>query len=183
MMPRMTVTTPGVRDTQTVTADGTPTTPTIDGVVLHTPPVHIDHRGALFELFAGTGTSELWREPVVYAYVFTVRPGAMKGWGMHEHKDDRYSLVSGEDLLLLHDTRPDSPTRGVTQSVVLSERGVRQVLIPKGVWHLHYNLGSAEAHFVNFPTEVYHHEAPDRLMLPWDTDEIPVDVRRFLPNT
>ena len=171
---------PGVRDEQTVTAEGRPTTPAIDGVVLHAPPVHLDHRGALFELY--NGRPELWAEPVVYSYVFTVRPRQIKGWGMHEHKEDRYSLVVGEDILLLHDDRAESPTRGVTQLVVLSERATRQVWIPRGVWHLHYNPTPNETYIVNFPTEVYHHEAPDRIMLPWDTDELPVDVRAYLPK-
>ena len=171
---------PGIRDVQTVTPDGKPTTPAVDGVVLHAPPVHLDHRGGLYELY--NGNPDLWSEPLVYAYVFTVRPGQMKGWGMHEHKTDRYSLVVGEDLLLLHDDRAGSPTRGVTQPVVLSERGIRQVWIPRGVWHLHYNPTPHEAHIVNFPTEPYHHEAPDRLTLPWDTDQLPVDVSKYLPQ-
>jgi dTDP-4-dehydrorhamnose 3,5-epimerase len=170
----------GAPDVQTVTADGRPTTPAIDGVLLHTPPVHLDHRGALYELYAGD--SDLWSAPIVYSYVFTVRPRQMKGWGMHEHKEDRYSLVVGEDLLLLHDDRPGSATCGVTQAVVLSERGTRQVVIPRGVWHLHVNLTPHEAHLINFPTEVYNHAAPDRLMLPWDTDELDVDVRKYLPR-
>ena len=171
MMPRMTVTTPGVRDTQTVTADGTPTTPTIDGVVLHTPPVHIDHRGALFELFAGTGTSELWREPVVYAYVFTVRPGAMKGWGMHEHKDDRYSLVSGEQLLLLHDGRPDSPTYGTRCGSCSRSEGTARCSSPVGVWHLLDNLGQRRG---------AGRELPDRGLPPRPTGpaDAPVGHRR-----
>ncbi|MDX6371829.1 MAG: dTDP-4-dehydrorhamnose 3,5-epimerase, partial [Nocardioidaceae bacterium] len=72
---------PGIRDTQTVTSEGKPTTPSIEGVVVHTPPVHLDHRGALYELY--NRDPELWSEPIVYSYVFTVRPGQMKGWGMH----------------------------------------------------------------------------------------------------
>jgi dTDP-4-dehydrorhamnose 3,5-epimerase len=169
---------PGIPDVQTVTSDGRPTTPAIDGVVLHTPPVHLDHRGAVYELC--NGDPGLWSVPVVYAYVFTVRPGQMKGWGMHQFKEDRYSLIVGEDLVILHDDRPGSPTRGVTQSVVLAERGTRQLIIPRGVWHLHYNPTPHEAHFVNFPTEPYHHDAPDRLTLPWNTDQLPVDVSTYL---
>ena len=35
---------------------------------------------------------------------------------------------------------------------------------------------------MNFPTERYQHHAPDRILLPWDTDELPVDVREYLPK-
>jgi dTDP-4-dehydrorhamnose 3,5-epimerase len=105
----------------------------------------------------------------------------MKGWGLHEHKIDRYTIISGEVLLFLYDSRPDSPTKGMVQRVVLSDRGTRQVIIPQHVWHLSVNLTNEEARLINFPTEVYHHEAPDRLLLPWDTEEIPVRVADFLP--
>jgi dTDP-4-dehydrorhamnose 3,5-epimerase len=66
--------------------------------------------------------------------------------------------------------------------VYLSDRAERQVIIPQFVWHLNVNMTDIEARLLNFPTEVYHHEAPDRLLLPWDTDEIPVDVTALLPT-
>ena len=108
-------------------------------------------------------------------------PRQIKGWARHEVKTDRYCLAFGELLVLLHDGRPDSPTNGCTQVVVLSPRSVRMVRIPAGVWHLLANLGGEEAHVVNYPTERYHHDAPDRFLLPWDSDEIPVDVQGYLP--
>jgi dTDP-4-dehydrorhamnose 3,5-epimerase len=91
-------------------------------------------------------------------------------------------LIVGELLVLLHDARPGSPTEGVTQSIVLSPVGARQVRIPVGVWHLLANVGTDRAYFVNLPTEPFHHDAPDRILLPWDTVELPVDVRSHLPK-
>ena len=174
---------PGVRDVQTVTADGTSTVPTIDGVVTHRPVVHLDHRGTLFEVFPGQDpASDLWAAPVVYSYQSSVFPGQIKGWARHEVKADRYSLAHGELLVLLHDARADSPTLGLTQRVVLSPRGDRQLLIPPGVWHLLAAIGPEEVQIMNFPTEPYRHEAPDRILLPWDSDELPVDVRSYLPR-
>ena len=46
--------------------------------------------------------------------------------------------------------------------------------IPAGVWHLFAAIGPEEAHLINFPTEPYQHDAPDRILLPWDADELPV---------
>lgn len=173
---------PGIRDVATVTAAGASTVPVIDGVVTHRPVVHLDHRGSLFEIYPGPDQdSPMWSAPIVYAYQSSVFPGQVKGWSRHEVKADRYCLAHGELMVLLHDGRPGSGTRGLTQRVVLSARGDRQLLIPPGVWHLISALGSAEAHVVNLPTEPYHHKAPDRFQLPWDTDELPVDVRRYLP--
>jgi dTDP-4-dehydrorhamnose 3,5-epimerase len=149
-------------------------------VELRTPPIHIDHRGALFEIY--NGDPELWPEPAVYAYVDSVLPGQIKGWNRHLKKIDRYSLITGELLVLLYDGRTGSATHGVSQRVVLSTRGARQVRIPVGVWHMLINVRQEEAWLVNLPTERYHHEAPDRILLPWDSDEIPVDVKAVLPK-
>ena len=112
-----------------------------------------------------------------------MRPGQLKGWARHEVKVDRYSLVVGELLMLLHDGRPDSPTHGVTQrSRPLPARASARSGSRSGSGTCSINLGNDEAHFVNFPTEPYHHDAPDRILLPWDTDELPVDVRSYLPK-
>ena len=176
----MTTDGPGTRDQQTVTPEGRPTGRNIDGVVVHTPVTHADHRGWVFEIH--NLEPALGDEPLVWAYADMVRPGQIKGWARHEVKVDRYTLISGSMLMLLHDGRADSATRGVTQPVLLSPVAARQIRIPVGVWHLIANPGPDEAFFVNLPTEPYHHEAPDRILLPWDTDELPVDVRDYLPR-
>ena len=170
----------GQHDVQTVTAAGRPTARTIDGVVVHTPVTHVDHRGWVFEMH--NLDPALGDEPLVWVYVDMVRPGQVKGWARHEVKIDRYTLISGELMMLLHDGRAGSPTHGLTQSVVLSPVGPRQVRIPVGVWHLLANIGTGESYFVNMPTEPYHHDKPDRILLPWDTDELPVSVRDYLPK-
>lgn len=171
---------PAEQDVATVTKDGTSLARTIDGVLTRSTVNHLDHRGTVYEIFEGP--NDFWTKPVVYAYQFSIHPGQMKGWGLHHEKDDRYTIISGEVLVLLWDAREDSPTRDVVQKVVLSDRGVRQLLIPTGVWHLNINLGSDEARLVNFPTEVYHHDRPDRMLLAWDAPEVPIDVADFLPK-
>jgi len=171
---------PGTRDTQSITAVGQSTATTIDGVITRRPPVHVDHRGSLHELW--NGSAELGPEPVVHVYQTSLLPGQIKGWARHEHKVDRYTIAIGELLTLLYDGRPGSPTEGVLQRVVLSPRGVMQVRIPTGVWHVLINLSSSETHFINLPTKPYVYEQPDRILLPWDTDELPVDVRSYLPK-
>ena len=170
----------GVRDEQTVTKSGAPTSRTIEGVKTRSTVNHVDHRGAVFEIYEGE--NDFFENPVVYAYQFSVAPRVIKGWGVHEHKADRYTIISGEILEFLYDGRPSSPTFGLTQRLVMSDRAVRQLIIPAGVWHLSVNLGDEEARLVNFPTEVYHHEAPDRRTLPWDSLEIPVHIADYLPK-
>jgi dTDP-4-dehydrorhamnose 3,5-epimerase len=168
-----------LRDSQTVTSDGRPVATSIAGVRTFAPVNHVDHRGRVFEIFPGA--NDFWTDPVVYCYGFTVRPDQVKGWGLHREKDDRYTLISGELLTILFDARLDSPTHGVVQKVTLTPQGNRQLLIPTGVWHMNVNIGPEEVHLINHPTTVYHHENPDRLLLPWNTQEIPVDLREFFP--
>jgi len=170
----------GDRDVASVTKDGRSLSPTIDGVKTRSTANHIDHRGSVFEIFEGD--MSFWETPIVYAYQFSVRPHQMKGWGLHELKTDRYTIITGEVLLFLWDDRPGSATRGVVQKVVLSDRAVRQVVIPVGVWHLSLNLGAEEARLINFPTDVYHHDAPDRMLLAWDSPEVPIDLAALLPK-
>jgi dTDP-4-dehydrorhamnose 3,5-epimerase len=105
--------------------------------------------------------------------MMTVRPGIVKGWGMHEHHEDRYIVLRGEVLIVLYDDRPSSPTRGLVSKVHLSEWNRRLMNIPIGVWHAYWNIGDVEALAINFPTLPYQHNAPDKVTLPIDTDKIP----------
>lgn len=166
-------------DVQTVTPDGTPVARTIAGVRTHAPVVHVDHRGRVFELYPGQDA--YWQDPIVYCYAWTIRPGMVKGWGLHERKMDRYTLLAGEGIVFLYDARTDSPTHGLVQRIPLVESGIRQLSIPPGVWHLTMNVGEREFVAVNHPTTTYNHVRPDRYLLPWDTDAIPVRLRDFFP--
>ena len=171
---------PVERDVATVTKDGRQLAREIEGVRVRTTINHLDHRGSVFEIFEGP--NEFWTEPVVYAYQSSILPGQIKGWAVHERKVDRYTIITGEILIHLWDDREDSPTRGVIQRVVLSDRGARMLMIPVGVWHLLINLGDDEARLVNFPTEPYHHDRPDRLLMAWDAPESPINVADVLPK-
>src|ERR1019366_9045127 len=111
---------------------------------------------------------------LVFAYMFTIRPGMAKGWGMHREHDDRYAFLAGELELAFYDAREDSETSGQESHLMLSEAHRQLVTIPRGVWHAERNLGMTEVRVVNFPTEPYNHANPDKYKLPLDTDELPV---------
>jgi len=166
-------------DVQTVTATGRSIAQVIDGVKLHSPVNHVDHRGRVYEIYPGD--NEYWTDPVVYCYGWSVRALTTKGWGLHYEKTDRYTLIHGEVMVVLFDARVNSPTHGIVQKVSVSTESWRQVTIPAGVWHLTVNLGESEAFLINHPTTVYRHEKPDRLLLPWNTSAIPIDIRELFP--
>jgi dTDP-4-dehydrorhamnose 3,5-epimerase len=159
------------KDTATVRASGEPIAALPHGVAVRRATTHVDERGTVCELF-----DPRWHwhpDPLVFAYMFTLRPGKAKGWGLHKLHDDRYFLMSGELLLVLYDVRPASPTRGLVSKIVLSDYDRRLVNIPAGVWHANWNIGSRDVVVVNFPTRPYDHDNPDKDRLPLDTAEIP----------
>ena len=94
------------RDQPTVTRDGQARPTPIDGVIVERTGMHTDHRGALLPFL--DARKSFWSEPVVYAYCFSIRPGRIKGWGMHEHQTDRYFVVRGHVRVALFDGREGS---------------------------------------------------------------------------
>ena len=168
------------KDTQTVNPDGDLLEKNIHGVKIFNPVTHVDNRGRLFEILPGK--NDFWSDPVVYCYAFTIKVNTGKGWGLHQKKIDRYTLITGEILTVLFDARLNSPTHGLIQKVFMSGQRFRQLLIPAGVWHMNLNIGPEEAFLINHPTQIYNHQAPDRLLLDWNTKEIPIDLQQFFPT-
>jgi dTDP-4-dehydrorhamnose 3,5-epimerase len=159
------------QDKQTVTSEGASIQKLPAGVTFHDVVTHVDERGSVCELF-----DPRWgwhQDPMVFAYSFTIRPGMIKGWGVHKEHEDRYCILFGEMEVVLYDDRPDSPTFGLVSKVVLSEYRRRLMNIPVGVWHADRNIGSKDVVVVNFPTIQYNHANPDKYRLPLDTDRIP----------
>lgn len=162
------------RDVQTVTAAGERLASLPAGARLHDLVTHTDGRGTVCELY-----DPRWGvhpDPLVFAYTFTIRPGAAKGWGLHLEHDDRYAFVSGELEVVLYDARDGSSTEGLESRLWLSMYRRQLLVIPAGVWHAERNIGVVDVVVVNFPTIPYEHASPDKYRLPLDTDELPVDL-------
>lgn len=160
-----------IQDTATVSPTGTRLRRLTHGLELRRLTTHTDHRGTVTELF-----DPRWgfhSDPLVFCYTFTIRPGVVKGWGLHQRHEDRYALLQGEMELVLFDPRLNSPTHGEVCSIVLSERDRSLVNIPIGVWHADRNIGASDVVVVNFPTIQYDHASPDKWRLPIDTPLIP----------
>lgn len=162
-----------LRDPASVDSDGVPLAQIPDGVTFREVPTHSDSRGTVCELF-----DPRWgwhEEPFAFAYMFTIRPGRVKGWGMHAEHEDRYFIQFGEMEVVMYDSRPGSPTEGLVSKVCLTQHNRRLMNIPAGIWHANHNIGDTDVVVVNFPTIPYDHESPDKFRLPLDTDEIPYE--------
>jgi dTDP-4-dehydrorhamnose 3,5-epimerase len=162
------------QDVQTVSSDGERLDPLPEGVVVRDLVTHVDERGTVCELYDPRwGVHEA---PMAFAYLFTIRPGEAKGWGLHLRHDDRYAFISGELELVFYDAREGSATAGLESRIALSTYRRRLLTIPAGVWHAERNLGASDVMVINFPTIQYDHTSPDKYRLPLDTDELPVDL-------
>ena len=160
------------RDVQTVNADGSRLAPLPEGMVVRDLVTHPDERGTVVELYdLRWGVHD---DPLVFAYMCTIRPGWAKGWAVHRKHDDRYTLLAGEAELAFYDAREDVATAGMEFRHVLSGHRRQLLTIPAGVWHAERNIGSVDVEIVNFPTIPYDHANPDKYRLPLDTDELPV---------
>lgn len=160
-----------IQDPATVTSSGVSLSGVPHGVTFRPAVTHLDNRGSVCELF-----DPRWQwhpDPLRFVYMFTIRPGMVKGWGLHKLHEDRYFVQFGEMEVVFYDSRPDSPTRGLVSRVVLSEYNRQLMNIPVGIWHANHNIGSKDVVVVNFPTIPYQHDDPDKYRLPLDTEEIP----------
>src|SRR5689334_540420 len=121
------------KDQPSVTPDGRPLKPLIDGVVVRYQQPIEDRRGEVVEVYRPSwGVHDA---PLVYVYQVRIRPGAVKGWVVHERQDDRLFFVTGVLRWALYDDREGSPTRGLVNDLVFSERAAALLIIPCGVYH------------------------------------------------
>jgi dTDP-4-dehydrorhamnose 3,5-epimerase len=171
MSPIYTAAEHAVQDKETVTPAGESLKLIPEGVTFKDVVTHVDDRGHVVEMF-----DPRWKwhpDPLVFVYSFTIRPGFVKGWGLHKTHEDRYFILQGEMEVVLYDAREDSPTYGLVSKIYLSEYRRQLMNIPVGIWHAEHNVGTKECVIVNFPTIQYNHASPDKYRLPLDTDLIP----------
>ena len=147
----------------------------IAGVRIERVPGHHDHRGSLYPFV--DFESLFWSEPVVHGYMFTIRPGRIKGWGMHKRQADRYFAMSGSLRTVLYDGRDDSPTHGRFCEFFFTPASAGLLYIPPGVWHATQNWGRGLGRIANFPTVRFNPKDPDKYRVDVHSDTIPFDWR------
>ncbi len=96
-------------------------------------------------------------------YFSCVFPGAIKAWHIHKKMTLNYAVPYGEIRFVLYDDRPDSPTRGEVQEMVLGPDTYSLVTVPPMIWNGFKGTGTETSIVANCAT------------IPHDPDEI---VRR-----
>ena len=159
------------KDIASVGPDGESLQALIEGVDVRRARTHADERGTLCEIF-----DQRWGfadEPLVYAYLVTIRPGQVRGWVLHREQTDRLFVYAGVVRIVLYDARAESDSFGRLNVLHFGEHDRALVSIPPGVFHAVKNVGDHEGAFVNLPSQPYRHDDPDKYRLPLENDVIP----------
>lgn len=108
--------------------------------------------------------------------VFTVAyQGTIKAFHWHKKQDDLWFVATGKAMVVLHDLRENSPTKGETQVIMAGEGDYKLILIPQGVAHGYKVLSDKPVLLFYHTTEPYDAKNPDEERIPFDDQGIGFD--------
>ncbi|KKS41281.1 spore coat protein [Candidatus Kuenenbacteria bacterium RIFCSPLOWO2_12_FULL_42_13] len=158
----------------------------IDGVKIKELKVHQDTHKAGEEVVKTPGfLIEILRadEGLLKKFgqsIFTVaHPGTIKAFHWHKRQADLWFFASGKVIVVLHDLRPDSPTKGETQVIPAGAGDYKLILIPTGVAHGYKVLGEETAMLFYHVTEIYNPENPDEERISYDDPAIGFEWEKY----
>ena len=128
---------------------------TIEGVHVKDLVTHLDGRGDVIELWSQSWVDGTNIHQPKHVYESSTDYGVVKGWHLHEHHTDQHTVTRGKLQISLVDVRPDSPTFGHANKVILGVQKPRLVKIPPGVMHGWKALSRPEVIVVNLQTQIY----------------------------
>ena len=129
----------------------------IDGLVVKPLERLEDARGWLIELYRQDELSPAVQPAM--AYVSQTLPGVVRGPHEHGEQTDCLAFVGpGDFKLYLWDARPDSPTSGNRQTLLVGESNRQLVLVPPGVVHAYKNVSLVAGLVFNAPNRLYRGE-------------------------
>lgn len=103
------------------------------------------------------------------AYVSQTLPGVARGPHEHRWQTDYFAFFGpGDFKLYLWDARPNRPTCGNRQTLIVGQSNPQSVIVPPGVVHAYRNVSEVPGLVFN---------APNRLYAGWGKKE-PVDEIR-----
>jgi dTDP-4-dehydrorhamnose 3,5-epimerase len=102
-------------------------------------------------------------------------PELIKAFHWHRKQWDYWDIVQGNARVVLVDLRPDSPTCGVIQSLILGDNAPRMVAIPPLVAHGYQVLDLRDVILAYYVTEPYDPADPDEGRIAWNDPRIGFD--------
>lgn len=92
--------------------------------------------------------------------------GVVKCWHLHDIHTDQFTVTRGKLQVTLVDIRPDSPTFGHVNPIILGGQRPRLIKIPPMIMHGWKALSMPEVIVVNLQSHVY--DAADEFKFPWN---------------
>ncbi|HYO49600.1 MAG TPA: dTDP-4-dehydrorhamnose 3,5-epimerase family protein [Chloroflexia bacterium] len=133
----------------------------IEGVVVKNLVTHPDERGFFREVIRVTDS--FFKEGFAQLSHALMHPGVAKAWHCHKDQVDWWYVPVGVLKVALYDTRPESPTKGVTQELFMGgEHGYSVLKIPPGVAHGCKAISGA-AHLIYVTSRVYNEADEHRI--------------------
>jgi dTDP-4-dehydrorhamnose 3,5-epimerase len=102
-------------------------------------------------------------------------PELIKAFHWHKRQWDYWDIVQGNARVVLVDLRPDSPTKGITQVIIVGENSPKMIAIPPLVAHGYQVLDLRDVLLCYYVTEPYDPEHPDEGRIPWNDPRIAFD--------
>jgi len=128
----------------------------IQGLEIIPLQVNFDDRGYLFEIIHNYDMPKFGQ---VYVVGDPVR-GIIRAFHKHEILWDYFCIVKGSAKFIFVDDRKDSKTYKEQETVILSEKASKMVIVPPGVYHGWMSLED-DTIMVSVGSEIYDREKPD----------------------
>ena len=104
----------------------------IDGVLVTPLSIFADHRGSVMHMLRADAPHFVSFGEI---YFSCVNQGVIKGWRRHTRMVQNLAVPAGRIQFVLHDDRPGSATRGITQGIVMGPRATYALLtVQPNIW-------------------------------------------------
>lgn len=143
----------------------------IKDVAIKKVDIHSDERGFFAELVKPG--EEIFHEILQTSYSET-KPGVVKAFHIHDYWEV-WCVVKGQAQVVLHDMRPDSPTKGQTDVIYTGEDNMMVIAIPGEVAHGYKSLGSKPMGIIYHSSEAYDPKNITIRTTPFDSPQIGFD--------
>ena len=136
----------------------------INGLEVIPLEVNFDDRGYLFEIIHHYDMPKFGQ---VYIIGDPVR-GIIRAFHKHQELWDYFCIVKGSAKFIFVDDRKESKTYKEKETIILSEKSPKVVIIPPGIYHGWMSLEDNTA-MISIASEVYDKENPDEVRISPDS--------------
>lgn len=136
----------------------------IEGLEIVPLEIHFDDRGYLFEVIHNYDMPKFGQ---VYVVGNPAR-GVIRAFHKHEVLWDYFCIVRGSAKFVFVDDRKESQTYKKQETIVLSEKSPKMIIVPPRIYHGWMSLED-NTMMVSIASELYDKENPDEVRIPPDS--------------